>query len=99
MDLSCVILGAIVTEKSQRLKDQRVHCLRIHPQATKVDVLNALRTFFDVDVLRVRTAHVGGKVRAMGGGKVVRKRHSYKKVLVTLAPKSKPLDIAAARSS
>ncbi|MBI3336595.1 50S ribosomal protein L23 [Candidatus Peregrinibacteria bacterium] len=99
MNLSSVILGVIVTEKSQRLKDQHVHCLRVHPQATKVDILNALRTFFDVDVLKVRTAHVGGKVRVMGGGKVIHKRHSYKKVLVTLAPKSKPLDIAVARSS
>ena len=99
MDPSSVILGAIVTEKSQRLKDQRVHSLRVHSRATKVDVLHALRTFFDVDVLQVRMFRIVEKERAMGGGKVIRKRHSYKKALVTLTSKSKPLDIVAARSS
>lgn len=99
MDLSSVILGALLTEKSQRLKDQRVHSLRVHPQATKVDIVNALRKFFDVDILRIRVARVRGKVRDGGKGKVIQKRHSYKKALVTLAPNSKPLDIAAARSS
>lgn len=99
MELSSVILGSVATEKSERLKGQRIHSLRVHPQATKVDIVNAIRKFFDVDILRVRVARVRGKVREGGKGKLLHKRHAYKKALVTLASKSKPLDIAAAHSS
>lgn len=99
MDLSSVILGSVTTEKSERLKGQRVHSLRVHPRATKVDIRNALRTFFDADIRRIRVVSVRGKARMAGGGKTIQKRHFYKKAIITLAEKSKPLDIAAARSS
>jgi len=46
MNLTQVIQGDIVTEKAERLKGEKVHVLKVHPKATKIDVGNALRRSF-----------------------------------------------------
>ncbi|PIR53914.1 50S ribosomal protein L23 [Candidatus Peregrinibacteria bacterium CG10_big_fil_rev_8_21_14_0_10_42_8] len=95
MELSQVVVGAIVTEKAERLKGvNRTYTIRVAPNATKVDIANALTKFYDVEVTSVRTMRMPSKTRAVGRGKVITKRKPFKKVMVTLSPKSKPLDIA-----
>ena len=99
MDLSHVIVGPIVTEKAERQKAGRVFTLRVAPKATKIDIKNALRRFYDVDVASVRTMRMASKVRQVGRGTYITKRKPFKKVLVTLTAKSKALDIASFQSS
>lgn len=95
MELSQVVIGQIVTEKAERLKGvNRTYTIRVAPKATKVDVANALSKYYDVDVTSVRTMRMPSKTRAVGRGRVITKRKPFKKVMVTLSPKSKPLDIA-----
>ena len=94
MDLTRVIIGPVLTEKSERLKPSRVHMLRVAPDATKIDVKAALRKFYDVDVSSVRVQRVVAKRRAIGAGKTMTKRHPWKKVIITLSEKSKALDLA-----
>ncbi len=93
MDLSRVIIGQVVTEKAEGLKSQRTYTLRIAPKATKVDVKAALKKYYDVEATSVRVMRVSAKSRRFRGG-VMEKRHPFKKVMVTLESKSKPLDIA-----
>jgi large subunit ribosomal protein L23 len=98
MNLANVILGPVVTEKAERLKaagPRHTHTIRVAPEATKIDVKNALKRFYDVDVEQVRIMHVVEKTKPFGAGKVMRKRHEMKKALVTLSAKSKPLDLAS----
>jgi len=97
MDLSQVILGSIVTEKAERLKIQpkRTHVIKIADGATKIDVRNALKRFYDVDVTSVRVLRTPAKSRQFGRGKSMEKRHRSKHAFVTLAPKSKNLDLSA----
>lgn len=95
MDLTRVILGEVVTEKAERLKSAKVHTLRVHASATKVDVGNALRRYFGVDPLSIRILHVRPKTRLVNRGRTIEKRHASKRALVTLAPKSKSLDLTA----
>lgn len=98
MDLSRVIIGPVVTEKAERLKagaTTHVYTLWVSPTATKIEVRAALERFYDVQVRSVRVMHTQAKTRALGQGRVMEKRHAGKKVLVTLAPKSKALDLAA----
>lgn len=97
MELSQVILGPVVTEKAERLKaaDVHKHTLRVHPHATKIDVKNALHHFYDLQIKSVRIVKVGPKTRALQDGTETQKRHPFKKAIVTLAPKSKPLDLAS----
>jgi large subunit ribosomal protein L23 len=96
MDLSRVILGTIVTEKAERLKAAgKTYTLKVATAATKVDVQKALKEFYDIDVRSVRVLRTRAKHRLLGQGKVMEKRHAMKKVMVTLAKDSKPLDLAA----
>ena len=98
MDLSRVIIGPVVTEKAERLKaaeGRHTYTVRIAPSATKIDVKNALRLFYDVEVRSVRVLKTQAKRRDLGAGKMMEKRHASKKALVTLKEKSKPLDLAA----
>ncbi len=98
MDLTRVIVGSLVTEKAERLKADRTYSLRVNNNATKIDVKNALKRFYDLDVTSVRVMRVRSKSRLVGAGKTLTKRHAHKKVLVTLAPKSKALDLAQFKS-
>ena len=95
MDITRIILGEVTTEKSERMKtaNNRVHTLYVHDDATKVDVKNALKHYYDVDAASVRVMRVGPKSRLFGRNQTMQKRHRYKKALVTLAPKSKTLDL------
>ena len=96
MDLSRVILGPIVTEKAERLKATgKTYTIKVAPAATKVEVIKALKEFYDIDARSVRVMRTRGKIRAMGQGKVMEKRHPIKKMMVTLAPGSKTLDLTA----
>lgn len=94
MQLSRIILGPVVTEKSERLKTDRCYSLKVHPDATKIDVQNALKKFFDVDVASVRVMRTVPKSRSLNNGASMTKRHRAKKVMVTLTAKSDALDLA-----
>lgn len=99
MDLSRVIVGPVVTEKAERLKGvNRTYTIRVAPDATKVDVANALKKYYDVEATSVRVMRTPSKTRLVGRGKVMVKRKPTKKVMVTISQKSKPLDIANFKS-
>lgn len=93
MDPTRVIIGAITTEKSERGKEARTWTLRVTKEATKVDVKKALKKLYDVDVESARVMRVGPKTRQLGNARTMTKRKTFKKVLVTLSTKSKPLDL------
>ena len=101
MDLTRVILGPIVTEKSERLKigDKRMYTFRVANGATKIDVKKALHQFYDFEAVSVRMIRVHSKERAFGKGAMMEKRQSFKKAVVTASPKSKPLDLAHFKTS
>ena len=100
MELNRIIMGQIVTEKSERQKaTARTYTLRVDPAATKIDVARALETYFDVNVQSVRVHWLRPKARAIGGSRVLTKRHRSKRAIVTLAPKSKALDLTAFKVS
>ena len=95
MNLSQVITGEVVTEKSEKMKTQanRVFTLKVSDSATKIDIKNALKKFYDVDADSVRIMLVSPKTRAIARNKVMQKRPRFKKALVTLSKKSKGLDL------
>jgi large subunit ribosomal protein L23 len=99
MELSKVILGPVVTEKAERLKAQNTYTIRVSGQATKIDVKNALRKYYDVEVASVRVLNTVPKTRVIGPGKVMEKRHRQKHMIVRLEKKSKNLDLAAFKTS
>lgn len=99
MDLSRIIVGPVITEKSECQKVNRTYTLTVHPHATKVDVRSALKQQYDVDVASVRVLRTIAKHRMLGAGRSMKKRPSTKRMLVTLTKKSHALDLAQFRLS
>ncbi len=99
MEISSVIIGPVVTEKAERLKTEGVYVIKVHPNATKVDVKHALRKYYDVEAESVRVMLVRPKTRIVGQGSVMEKRHRSKRMIVRLTKKSKALDLSTFRTS
>jgi large subunit ribosomal protein L23 len=80
-----VILEPIVSEKSYQLLEQGVYTFRVHPSASKPEIADAVRSIFDVKVVKVNTLNRKGKrVRDRKTGKYGI-RPDTKRALVTLA--------------
>lgn len=86
-----VILAPRVTEKAEfgRMQGQTL-CFRVHPQATKTDIKNAVREIFKVGVAGVRTARYAGKMRRQG--RFRGRRPDWKKAYVKLQAGEKPVE-------
>lgn len=97
MDFSRIILGSVVTEKAERQKgsDARAYTLWVDKSATKISVKAALEHLYDIDVARLRVMRTRSKTRTFGAAQTMVKRAAMKKMIVTLTPKSKPLDLAS----
>ena len=94
MEISRIILGPIVTEKAERQKLTRTYTIKVRNEATKIDVKQALKKFYDVDVATIRVLRLGHKSRSLGAGKVMTKRHPSKRMILTLTAKSPALDFS-----
>jgi len=81
-----VILEPIVSEKSYQLLEQGVYTFKVHPEATKPEISDAIGEIFNVKVVNVNTLNRKGKrVRDRKTGKFG-SRADTKRALVKLAP-------------
>jgi len=62
-----ILQKPIVTEKSLDVKErQRTLCFRVHRDASKIEIKEAVQTAFKVKVASVRTSNYAGKMRRRG---------------------------------
>jgi large subunit ribosomal protein L23 len=81
-----VILSPVVSEKSYSLMDSGVYTFKVHPSASKPEIMDAVKAIFGVTVLKVNTLNRPGKVtRARRSNRTGRKPNT-KRAMVTLAP-------------
>jgi large subunit ribosomal protein L23 len=66
MDVSQVIIRPVVSEKSYVLATAGKYTFRVHSDAHKIQIKQAIEQLFDVDVLEVRTASVPSKPKRRG---------------------------------
>ena len=66
MDASQVIIRPIVSEKTYALALASKYTFRIHPDANKTQVRQAVEALFDVNVVAVRTSTVPSKPKRRG---------------------------------
>ena len=66
VDASQVIIRPVVSEKSYVLASAGKYTFRVHPDAHKTQVRQAVETLFDVKVLSVRTQSVKSKPKRRG---------------------------------
>jgi large subunit ribosomal protein L23 len=84
MDARQVIIRPIVSEKSYALIAQNKYTFRVHPEAHKTQIRDAVQQIFDVEVADVKTMTVRSKPKRRGY--TAGRSRSWKKAIVRLAP-------------
>ena len=80
-----IILAPVVSEKSYGLIERGVYTFKVHPNASKPEIGDAIESIWGVTVLKVNTLNRKGKVtRARRTGKAGSKPDT-KRAIVTLA--------------
>jgi large subunit ribosomal protein L23 len=80
-----VIIEPIVSEKSYGLIEQNVYTFRVHPDATKPEIKDAVRSIFGVNPVKVNTLNRPGKRKRDRRTWKFGTRPDTKRAIVTLA--------------
>ncbi|MBI2861807.1 MAG: 50S ribosomal protein L23 [Chloroflexi bacterium] len=83
MNLEEVLLRPIVTEKSTRLTEAGWYTFEVRREANKIEIRKAVEKVFKVDVVKVNTMNISGKIRRRGQSQG--RTRSWKKAMVALA--------------
>ncbi|MBS3735729.1 MAG: 50S ribosomal protein L23 [Candidatus Bipolaricaulota bacterium] len=88
MELSTedIVVEPVVTENSWRLQEEsNKYVFRVHPDANKVMIRNAVEELFDVEVIDVNTMNLQGKPKREQLNQEKGKTSGWKKAYVRLA--------------
>ena len=93
MDANEIIVRPLLTEKSYSLIQNKTYTFIVNKNANKVQIAKAVEEKFKVEVEKVNTILVKGKKKSQNTkqGRTVGKTSDYKKAIVTLTEKSKPI--------
>lgn len=100
MDATQVIIRPVVSEKSYVLASVGKYTFRVHPDAHKTQIRQAVESLFDVNVVDVKTSSVKSKPKRRGA--TSGRTRSWKKAIVQVRegqeiPIFQSLDIDPAR--
>jgi large subunit ribosomal protein L23 len=84
MDHSQVVIRPVVSDKSYQLATIGKYVFRVHADAHKTQIRQAVEALFDVHVVDVRTLSVKSKPKRRGA--VRGRTRSWKKAIVQLRP-------------
>ena len=93
MDANEIIVRPLLTEKSYSGIQNKTYTFIVNKNANKVQIAKAVEEKFKVEVEKVNTILVKGKKKSQNTkqGRTVGKISDYKKAIVTLTEKSKPI--------
>ncbi len=84
-DARDVVRKALITEKGVQMRESaNQYIFDVHPDANKIEIRNAIREIFGVEVDSVRTMNNRGKPKRLG--RYAGRRAAWKKAIVTLQP-------------
>jgi large subunit ribosomal protein L23 len=81
------IIQPIVTEKSSIVQSQGKYVFLVKNNATKVEIKNAIKAIYGVEVEKVATSILPKKTRLIRRGRELTKRPVLKKAIITLKGK------------
>lgn len=87
-----IVIRPIITEQSMEDVDIKKYVFQVAKDANKVEIKKAIEEIFDVNVIKVTTTNVHGKVKRQGrfpAGKTA----SWKKAVVKLSADSKNIEL------
>ena len=79
-----VILAPVVSEKSYALLDTNAYTFKVHPDANKIEIRQAVESIFNVRVTKVTTLNRKGKRKRNRRTWTLGKRPDTKRAVVTL---------------
>lgn len=85
-----VIIKPVISEKSMDGLAEKKYTFKVHPDANKVEIKQAVEEIFDVKVEKVTTLNMLGKMKRQG--RTQGRRASYKKAIVKLTADSKTIE-------
>ena len=85
-----IIIAPVITEKSMSGIPDKKYTFKVAKDANKIEIADAVEKIFKVEVAKVNTIRVRGKARRMG--RYNGYTSSWKKAIVTLKEKSKPIE-------
>jgi large subunit ribosomal protein L23 len=85
-----IILRPVITEASMDGTALRKYTFEVLKTANKIEIAKAIEQLFKVDVLKVNTSHVQGKLRKQNNFEGY--TPSWKKAVVTLKENSKTIE-------
>ena len=85
-----IIIRPIITEASMDGTTLRKYTFEVDKSANKIEIAKAVEELFKVEVEKVNTSHVKGKLRRQG--KFEGYTASWKKAVVTLTQESKTIE-------
>ena len=93
MEANEVIIRPILTEKSYSGIQNKIYSFVVNKKSNKVEIAQAVETMFNVEVAKVNTIVVKGRKKSQNTkqGRTVGRTSDYKKAIVTLTEKSKPI--------
>ena len=80
-----VIIAPIVSEKSYALLEKGTYTFKVHPDASKPEIHDAIEAIFNVKVVKVNTLNRKGKRKRNRRSFTFGQRADTKRALVTLA--------------
>lgn len=83
MNLSQVILGPVVTEKTVKLAENDQHAVVVHSDATKTEIKSAIFKFYGLEPQSVNIIKTPEKMRVRGRRGAQVKRKTRKKAILT----------------
>ena len=84
MTFEDVLIEPVLSEKANILREQNKYTFKVHPDASKIQIKEAVRKLFNVKVVDCTTINVQGKIKRLRGRPG--RTSSYKKAIVKLAP-------------
>jgi large subunit ribosomal protein L23 len=81
-----IIIEPVVSEKSYALLEKNVYTFRVHPDASKPEIHDAIEAIFNVRVLNVNTLNRKGKRKRNRRSFTFGKRADTKRAIVKLHP-------------
>ena len=93
MEANEIIVRPLLTEKSYSGIQNKTYTFVVNKNANKIEIAKAVEEMFKVEVKKVNTVMVKGHKKSQNTkqGRTVGKTSDYKKAIVTLTEKSKPI--------
>lgn len=89
MKLEEIIVRPLITEKLMAATGAGQYAFQVDVRASKRQIMDAVRLFFKVDPIKVRTMRVKGKARRSMKTRKEARLADWKKVIVTIKPDQK----------